>query len=151
MKLSSGARRFEAQSIAQHGEHDRHPSPGQGDHGLVVPLALTPLALLEGAGVRSAQAGEGGLVEDSLEHLVTYAHAAMVAHPLAGVSSHRHQTGVGGEVAGRVNAAGSPAATRNSAPRRGPMLGRVVRTSSPWSRYLARQLVGSKVGTSSSG
>ena len=85
----------------QHGEQDSHPSPGQGDHGLVVPLALTPLALLEGAGVRSAQAGEGGLVEDSLEHLVTYAHAAMVAHPLAGVSSHGHQTGEGDEVAGR--------------------------------------------------
>ena len=70
MKLSSGARRFEALSIAQHGEQDSHPSPGQGDHGLVVPPALTPLALLEGAGVRSAQAGEGGLVEDSLEHLL---------------------------------------------------------------------------------
>ena len=101
MKLSSGARRFEALSVAQHGEQDSHPSLGQGDHGVVVPPALTPLALLEGAGVRSAQAGEGGLVEDSLEHLVTSAHAAMVAHPLAGVSSHGHQTGVGDEVAGR--------------------------------------------------
>jgi hypothetical protein len=56
-----------ALSIAQHGEQDSRPSPGQGDRGLVVPPALTPLALLEGAGTRSAQAGEGGLVEDPLE------------------------------------------------------------------------------------
>src|SRR5215211_9229777 len=100
MKLSSSATEFEPLSVAQHGEQDIHPSPGQGDHGLVVSLPLVPLAIVEAAGVWGAEAGEGGLVKDPFEHLVASAHPAMVADPLSGVPGHGHESGVGGEVAG---------------------------------------------------
>src|SRR5215211_3503107 len=94
MKMSSPERRrFESRSVAQHRPQDVDPSSGERDEGLGVPLALLPLAIVEGSGVRRAtQAGESRQEEDALEEVV--------AHPLAGVASGRDQTGVGGELVG---------------------------------------------------
>src|SRR5215212_8199786 len=102
MKMSSPERRrFESRSVAQHRPQDVDPSSGERDEGLGVPLALLPLAIVEGSGVRRAtQAGESRQEEDALEDLVASTHPAVVAHPLAGVASGRDQTGVGGELVG---------------------------------------------------
>ena len=81
MKLSSGARRFEALSIAQHGEQDSRPSPGQGDRGLVVPPALTPLAL---ALSRVAKVGDRLLLQ---RHLLGQSRIATRERGRAGAQS----------------------------------------------------------------
>src|SRR5215211_5659215 len=100
MKMSSPERRrFKSRSVAQHRPQDVDPSSGECDEGLGVPLALLPLALVEGPRVRRAtQAGESREEEEALEDLVAATHAFVVAHPLAGVAGGRDQTGVGGEL-----------------------------------------------------
>src|SRR5215210_5791763 len=104
MKMSSPERRrLKSRSVAQHRPQDVDPSSGERDEGLGVPLALGPLALVEGPGVRrAAQAGKSREEEDALEDLVASTHPAVVARPLAGVAGGRDQTGVGGELVGAL-------------------------------------------------
>jgi hypothetical protein len=68
-----------------------------------VPLALGPLAVVEGPGLRGAtQAGEGRVVEDPLEDLIASTHPTVVTGALAGVVCSRHQPGVGSELVGAL-------------------------------------------------
>jgi hypothetical protein len=65
MKMSSRRSGLECGSVAQHRPHHVDPPTRQRDEGLGVPLALCPLSIVEGSGLRrSAQAGERRLVED---------------------------------------------------------------------------------------
>ncbi len=72
MKMSSCRAGLEGSPVAQHRPQNVDPSARQGNEGLrSVPLAFSPLALVEGSGLRRAtQAGEGRVVEDPFEHLV---------------------------------------------------------------------------------
>src|SRR5215210_2691576 len=99
MKMSSPERRrLKSRSVAQHRPQDVDPSSGERDEGLGVPLALGPLAVVEGPGVRrAAQAGKSREEEDALEDLVPSTHPAVVAHPLAGVTSRGDKTCIGSE------------------------------------------------------
>jgi Transposase len=101
MKMSSCGSGLEGSSVAQHRPQDVDPPASESDEGLGVPLALSPLAVVEGSGLRRAtQAGKRRLVEDPLEDLVATTHPAVVANPLAGVFGDWHKTGVGGELIG---------------------------------------------------
>ena len=96
--MSSGRVGLKRGSITQHRPQDVDPPARQRDQSLGVPLALSPLAIVEGSGLRSAsQAREGRLVEHSLEDLVAATHPFVVADPFAGVVGRRYQSGVGGE------------------------------------------------------
>ena len=67
MKMSSRRALLELGSVTQHRPDNVDPPTRQGDDGLRVPLALGPLAIVEGPRVRTTtQAGKGRLVEDPL-------------------------------------------------------------------------------------
>ncbi len=123
MNLSSGQGGIEPLFVAHHGPQHIDSPTGEGDHGLAVPLAFSPLAIVEGpTRLVVAQAGEGGLVEDLLEQLVAAAHPAVVTDPLARVVGGRDEPRVGGASRSALEKARrSPTATRNSAPRISPM------------------------------
>ena len=91
MKMSSRRRSLVCSPISQHCPQDIDPPSGEGDHGLGVPLALSPFAIIIGPGDRrSTQTGERRLVEGSFENLVAAAHPVVVARPFAGVVGGRH-------------------------------------------------------------
>jgi hypothetical protein len=101
MKMSSSRLGLKGSPVTQHRPQYVDPPTCQSDECLSVPLALSPLALVEGSRVRSAaQACEGRLVEDPFESLVPSSHPFVVANPLTGVMGRRHQSGVGGELVG---------------------------------------------------
>src|SRR3954447_18101758 len=101
MKMSSRRTVLERGSVTQHRPQDVDPPAGEGDQGLSVLFAFSPLAIVESPGLwGAAQAGKGRLVEDPFKDLVATTHPAMVAHPLAGVLGRRNQSGVGGELVG---------------------------------------------------
>src|SRR5918999_3946419 len=101
MKLSSRGSGLEGGPVSQHRPEDVHPPPRQGDHGLGVPLAFAPLAVVEGPRLGyGPHAGEGGLVEDPLEDPVAAPTLAVVAHPLAGVAGGGHEPRVGRQAVG---------------------------------------------------
>lgn len=83
MTLSSRDGRFEHRLVAQHRPQDIDSSPGEGDHGLMMSLALAPLAVVEGSRLRISETSERGLVADPFDNLVAALQAAMVAGPLA--------------------------------------------------------------------
>jgi hypothetical protein len=81
MKMSSCRPALEGGPVAQHRRpQDVDPSASEGDEGLGVPLTLSPLAVVEGPGLRGApQAGEGRVVEDPLEDLIAPTHPTVVS------------------------------------------------------------------------
>jgi hypothetical protein len=67
MKMSSCRAALKRSSVTQHRPYDVDPPTRQGDESLSVPLALGPLAIVEGPGLRTtSQAGKRRLVEDPL-------------------------------------------------------------------------------------
>src|SRR5215211_331455 len=103
MKMSRRRSTLEGGSVTQHRPQDVNPPPGEGDQWLDVPFAFGPLPIVEGSGLRGpAQAGEGGLVEDSFEKLVSASHPTVVSRPLTGVVGSGDQPCVGGELIGAV-------------------------------------------------
>src|SRR5215211_398657 len=87
MKMSSRRAGLEGGSVAQHRPQHVDPPTSEGDHCLGVPLALSPLTVVESPGLRDAtQAGERRLVEDPLENPVAAAPLAVVSNPLTGVA-----------------------------------------------------------------
>jgi hypothetical protein len=101
MKMSSRRAGFEGGSITEHRPDYVHPPTGERDECLNVPLALGPLSVVESPGLRrAAQAGEGRLVEDPLEVLVTSSHPGVVGDPFSGVAGGGHEARVGGEMVG---------------------------------------------------
>src|SRR5215204_6805351 len=95
MKMSSRGAALKRASVTQHCPQYIDPPLRQSDESLSVPLALSPLAIVEGPGLRgAAQAGKGQLVEDPLEDLVATTHPFVVTHPFAGVPSRRDKSGV---------------------------------------------------------
>src|SRR5215211_4249524 len=98
-KSQSGSRRWFRRAASPTGRSN--PPTSEGDHCLGVPLALSPLTVVESPGLRDAtQAGERRLVEDPLENPVAAAPLAVVSNPLTGVAGGRHQARVGGEPVG---------------------------------------------------
>lgn len=61
---------LERRLVAQHRPQDIDPAPGESDHCLMVPLALAPLAVVEGSRLGILEARERGLVADPFEDLV---------------------------------------------------------------------------------
>jgi hypothetical protein len=103
MKMSSRRWSFERSPIAQHRPQDVNPSPGQGDQGLGVPLALFPFAVVERSGGRRAtQTGKSRLVESSFEDFIATPHPTVIAGAFARVVGSRHQPGIGGELIGAL-------------------------------------------------
>jgi hypothetical protein len=104
MKMSSCRPGLEGGPVAQHRPQHVDPPASESDEGLGVPLALGPLALVEGPGLRGAtQAGEGRVVEeDPLEDLIAPAHPTVVSYSLAGVAGGRDEPGVSGELVGAL-------------------------------------------------
>lgn len=101
MVMSSDDGRLKPRAVAQYRPEDVGPATDQRGEGLVVSLALGPLAIVVGPGLGSrAEAGEGRLVEDPPEDLVAASHPAKVADPLAGVMGGGNETGVGDELVG---------------------------------------------------
>jgi hypothetical protein len=93
MKMSSRRSGLEGGPVPQHRPQDVDPSAGEGDQRLSVLLALGSLAIVESSGFwGAAHAGEGRLVEDPLEKLVSPAHPVVVSLPLAGVVGRRDQS-----------------------------------------------------------
>src|SRR5215217_6105519 len=89
VKSQSGSRRWFRRAASPTGRSD--PPTSEGDHCLGVPLALSPLTVVESPGLRDAtQAGERRLVEDPLENPVAAAPLAVVSNPLTGVAGGRH-------------------------------------------------------------
>jgi hypothetical protein len=106
MKMSSRRAALKGGSVTQHRPQHVDPPTRQSDESLGVPLALSPLAIVESPGLRgTAQAGKGRLVEDSLEDLVTTTHPFVVTHPLARVTGCRDQTRVSSEPVGTLEGA----------------------------------------------
>src|SRR2546423_1088797 len=87
-----------APSVTDEGPQDVHASPGQGEDGLGVPLALGALALVEAAGgVAGTDADERGGVEDALQSAVVAAGPVQVAADPAGVAGHGGDSGEAGQ------------------------------------------------------
>ena len=74
-------------AIAEHGPEHVDPPAREGNQRLVVPLALTALALVEGAAGRTVERAEGRLIKDALEHFVATERPAQEAH-LARLAQH---------------------------------------------------------------
>src|SRR5918912_1202390 len=109
MKMSSRGRCSERRPVAQHRPQDIDPATCQRDESLGMSLSLSPLAVVEGSGLRQAtQAGERRLVKDPLEHLVSAPHPAVVSDPFTGVMSGRYEPGVGSESIGIVKGSEVP-------------------------------------------
>jgi hypothetical protein len=120
MKMSSRRAALKGGSVTQHRPQHVDPPTRQSDESLGVPLALSPLAIVESPGLRgTAQAGKGRLVEDSLEDLLTTTHPFVVTHPLARVTGPRDQTRVAGsEPVGTLEVADVANGHQKTLPRR---------------------------------
>ena len=84
--------------ITQHGEQDVAATPSERDQGLVVPRALTDLALVVRPGDRVAQGGEGREEQRALEHLVAPPGGMFSADRGSGATRHRGEPRVSGQV-----------------------------------------------------
>jgi hypothetical protein len=103
MKMSSRRWSVEGGPIAQHRPQDVNPAPGQCDQGLGVSLPFSPLAIVEGSGLRrTPEAGKGELVKGSFEDFVPTTHPLIVAGAFAGVVGCGDQPGVRGELIGAL-------------------------------------------------
>jgi len=126
---SGGFRRgLEEGAVTEHRPQDIDFASGERQHCLVVPFALGPLPVVVSSARRVMEAREGGLEEYSLERVVPRTRALQVALGLARVSRDRGEARVRpprpSGIAG--NARDVATVARNSAPRHGPMPGRLM-------------------------
>src|SRR5438876_3071888 len=106
MRLSSGFGVVGAVWLrcAEDGVEDVGAAACGRDHCLVVALPFAPFARVEGAAGGVAERAEGGLVEHALEGFVAASGALQVAD-LSGLAEHGCQSGGGGELVWRGEAA----------------------------------------------